>query len=137
MCFQYKRSTSRKEKIRGKGQTKQIKFASVPDFNINYHGFGRDSSISSSKFFYQGRRKNLPRRREIMTGLKIPKGSKNSGLLMEGAARSSRPRTSTNLQFLLLKPLEERLPDRHVFPLQGTHWEDKFHQPHQAGISNA
>lgn len=131
MCFQYKRSTSRKEK-RGKGQTKQIKFASVPDFNINYHGFGRDSSISSSKFFYQGGRKNLPRRREIMTGLKIPKGSKPWAFSWR-----EQPRTSTNLQFLLLKPLEERLPDRHVYPLLGTHWEDKFHQPHQAGIFNA
>lgn len=72
MCFQYKWSRSRKGKIKGKGQTKQIKLASLPDFNINYHGFGKDSSISSLKFFSQERR-IFPQRREIMTGLKTPK----------------------------------------------------------------
>lgn len=54
MCFQYKWLRSRKEKIKGKGQTKQIKLASLLDFSVNYCGFGKDPRISFSKFFSQG-----------------------------------------------------------------------------------
>lgn len=97
MCFQYKWSRSRKEKIKGKGQTKQIKLLHLLDFNINYHGFGKDSSISSSKFFSQGRR--IFPQREIMTGLKIPKDKvSNFGLRIEVAVRGSGSGVSTRPQ---------------------------------------
>ena len=105
MCFQYKWSRSRKEKIKGKGQTKQIKLASLPDFNINYHGFGKDPSISSSKFFSQGRR--IPPREERLAS-KYQKKVQNSGLHIEVTV--FRSGVLSCLQFLPVELLKEGPP---------------------------
>ena len=99
MCFQYKWPRSRKEKIKGKGQTKQIKLASLPDFNIYFHSFGKDPS---SKLFSQGRRMS-PREEGLAS--KYQEKVQNSSLHTEGIV--SRSGVLTHLQFLLVKLLKK------------------------------
>lgn len=99
MCFQYKWPRSRKEKIKGKGQTKQIKLASLPDFNIYFHSFGNDPS---SKFFSQGRRMS-PREEGLAS--KYHEKLQTSSLHTEGIV--SRSGVLTCLQFLLVKLLKK------------------------------
>ena len=99
MCFQYKWPRSRKEKIKGKGQTKQIKLASLPDFNIYFHSFGNDPS---SKFFSPGRRMS-PREEGLAS--KYQEKLQTSSLHTEGIV--SRSGVLTCLQFLLVKLLKK------------------------------
>lgn len=141
MCFQYKWSRSRKEKIKGKGQTKQIKLASLPDFNINYHGFGKDPSISSSKFFSQGRR--IPPREERLAS-EYQKSSKlwpshwGNSLQVRGidlsaiSAGGSTERGTPKVHTCTLS-----IPNAHTFRV--THQRQgggALHQPHHTGTSS-
>ena len=136
MCFQYKWPRNKKEKIKGKGQTKQIKLASLPDFNIYFHSFGKDPS---SKFFSQGRRMS-PREEGLAS--KYQEKVQNSSLHSEGIV--SRSGVLTRLQFLLVKLLKKGPRGTHTcavnpwcshIPGSAQESGGSLHQPHQTNTS--